>query len=241
MSGDFRRDTRFVTHQNDGFRLHLVSLDQAFIAAASDLFGKKATCSCSDIAAVEREGAMFVSPANSLGDMDGGIDMVLSRTMFPSCEKRLKALIAALGRPYLRESPAIAGQMRRSGLQPLLRVGSAAWFMVGPRTGFIAAPTMFLPHDVADTQNAYWAFLAALVAADRAVKTSGGSLHTLVCTSLCCGVGRMEPEQAAIQMRRAWDDFHAGRVPAEVEQVGPEYVLLPDRDDEPLFGINSSH
>ena len=158
MSGDFRRDTRFVTHQNDGFRLHLVSLDRAFIAAASDLFGKKETCSCSDIAAVEREGAMFVSPANSLGFMDGGIDMVLSRTMFPSCEKRLKALIAALGRPYLR-------------------VGSAAWFMVGPRTGFIAAPTMFLPHDVADTQNAYWAFLAALVAADRAVKTSGGSLH----------------------------------------------------------------
>ena len=218
MSG-FRRDTRLVTHQNDGFRLHLVSLDRAFIASAADLFGKRATYSCSDIASVEREGAMFVSPANSLGFMDGGIDMVLSRTMFPGCEKRLKALIAALGH---KTAPG----------RPYLRVGSAAWFMVGPRTGFIAAPTMFLPHDVADTQNAYWAFLATLVAARRAVQTSGGALHTLVCTSLCCGVGRMDPEQAAIQMRRAWDDFHAGRIPEETEQVGPEYVLLPDRDDE---------
>jgi O-acetyl-ADP-ribose deacetylase (regulator of RNase III) len=200
-------------------KLQLISLDHAFIEAADDLFKDRATVACCDIAYIPRDGVAFVSPANSLGFMDGGIDMVLNHQMFVGCEKQLKKMIAdlghktALGRPYLR-------------------VGSALWFMVGPKTGFIAAPTMFLPHDVADTQNAYWAFIAALVAMDRIEKATGGAIHTLVCTSLCCGVGRMDPEQAAIQMRRAWDDFHAGRIPEETEWVGPEYVLLPHRDDQ---------
>ena len=199
-------------------KLQLVSLDRAFIEAANDLFGDKAAVACCDIAYVPREGVAFVSPANSLGFMDGGIDMVLSRTMFPTCERQLKKMIADLGH-------------KTTLGRPYLRVGSAIWFMVGPKTGFIAAPTMFLPHDVADTQNAYWAFIAALVAMDRIEKATGGAVHTLVCTSLCCGVGRMDPEQAAIQMRRAWDDFHAGRIPAETEKVGDQYVLMPSRDD----------
>jgi O-acetyl-ADP-ribose deacetylase (regulator of RNase III) len=200
-------------------RLQLVSLDRAFIAAVADLFGNRASCFYGDIATVDRDGAIFVSPANSLGFMDGGIDLVLSRKMFDGCEPRLKELIAAMG------------HKTKLG-RPYLRVGSSIWFMVGPRTGFVAAPTMFLPHDVADTQNAYWAFMATLVAAKRAMEASGGVLHTLVCTSLCCGVGRMDPEESAIQMRRAWDDFYAGRIPEEIEHVGPEYVLLPHRDDQ---------
>lgn len=206
-------------------KLLLVSLDRAFIEAADDLFGSRATVACCDIAYIPREGAAFVSPANSLGFMDGGIDMVLSRTMFPKtktspgCEKVLRGMIADLGH-------------KTTLGRPYLRVGSAVWFMVGPKTGFIAAPTMFLPHDVSDTRNAYWAFLATLVAMDRIEKASGGAVNTLVCTSLCCGVGRMDPEEAAIQMRQAWDDFHAGRIPEETEKVSDQYVLMPSRDDQ---------
>lgn len=201
-------------------KLHLITLDRSFLEAARKLFGPTATYTCGDIASVPRDGAAFVSPANSLGVMDGGIDMVLSREMFPGCEKRLKAAIAALG------------HKTKQG-RPYLRVGSATWFMVGPRTGFIAAPTMFVPHDVSDTQNAYWAFLAILIAMERIEKASNGAVNQLVCTSLCCGVGRMDPKEAARQMFRTWNDYHAGRIPAETEYIGPEYVLLPSRD-EPL-------
>jgi O-acetyl-ADP-ribose deacetylase (regulator of RNase III) len=218
-------------------KLHLVSLDRAAIAEANKLFGPAVTYTCGDIVSVPRDGAAFVSPANSLGVMDGGIDMVLSREMFVGCEKRLRVAIAALG------------HKTKLG-RPYLRVGSATWFMVdrapagalqvlspltgGPATGFIAAPTMFVPHDVSDTQNAYWAFLATLVAMDRIEKASGGVVNTLVCTSLCCGVGRMNPKESARQMFRAWNDFHAGRIPAEVEYIGPQYVLLPIRDDQQI-------
>jgi O-acetyl-ADP-ribose deacetylase (regulator of RNase III) len=211
-------------------KLQLVSLDRDFIESASDLFGSRATCKVLDIKKVSQKGAAFVSPANSLGIMDGGIDLVLSRDMFPGCEERIQSMIRCLGdRPYIRETSAITGQIR---YKPLLRVGSAMWLPVGPEIALIVAPTMIIPHDVADTQNAYWAFIAALVAMDRIEKASDGTIHTLVCTSLCCGVGRMDPEQSAIQMRRAWDDFHAGRIPEETEKVGDQYVLMPSRDDQ---------
>jgi O-acetyl-ADP-ribose deacetylase (regulator of RNase III) len=195
-------------------KLQLVSLDREFIASATDLFGSRATCKVLDIKKVPRKGAAFVSPANSLGIMDGGIDLVLSRDMFPGCEERIQSMIRCLGdRPYLR-------------------VGSALWLPIDPTTALIVSPTMFMPHDVADTQNAYWAFIAILVAMDRIEKTSGGAVNTLVCTSLCCGVGRMDPEQSAIQMRRAWDDFHSGSIPEEtLSDLGPHYVIMPSHDD----------
>ena len=102
------------------------------------------------------------------------------------------------------------------------------WLPVEPTTALIVAPTMLIPHDVADTQNAYWAFIAILMTMARIEKISSGTVQTLVCTSLCCGVGRMDPEQSAIQMRRAWDDFHAGRIPEEIQtDLGSQYMLLP--------------
>ena len=210
-------------------KLHLVSLDRAFIATAKDLFGSRATCEVRDIKTVPRKGTAFVSPANSFGVMDGGIDLILSRDMFPDCEQRIRKMIRCLGdRPFLSDSPAIAGQIRCSGGHPLLRVGSAMWLPVEPTTALIVAPTMLIPHDVADTQNAYWAFIAILMTMARIEKISSGTVQTLVCTSLCCGVGRMDPEQSAIQMRRAWDDFHAGRIPEEIyTDLGRQYMLLP--------------
>ena len=46
---------------------------------------------------VPRVGAAFVSPANALGFMDGGVDWVLSRLMFPGVEGPLRARIRELG------------------------------------------------------------------------------------------------------------------------------------------------
>jgi O-acetyl-ADP-ribose deacetylase (regulator of RNase III) len=205
-------------------KLHLVSLDLAFIASASELFGSRALCEVLDIKKISQKGVAFVSPANSFGVMDGGIDLVLSRDMFPGCEDRIQKMIRSL-----RSQPCLlAGQIR---CNPMLRVGSALWLPVGPTTALIVAPTMIIPHDVADTQNAYWAFVATLIAMARIEKLSFGTVQTLVCTSLCCGVGRMDPEQSAIQMRRAWDDFHAGRISDEIHMdLGRQYVIMPPRD-----------
>ena len=194
------------------FSIEIVSLNATFVTAAAVVFGDRAICRLQDIREVDREGAAFVSPANSLGFMDGGIDAVL-RDMFVGCEDRLKqrirelGLLTGLGRPYLP-------------------VGSAHWQAVGPNTVLISAPTMFLPHDVSATRNAYWAMMAALCAAADA------QVGRLIVPSLCCGWGRMPVAKAAAQMREALDDWVAGSIPACVHDAGAGWILLPSRDAE---------
>ena len=194
--------------------LEIIGLNPEAIAACSRAFGSLAICRVTDIQAVPREHTAFVSPANSLGFMDGGIDKPL-RDMFPGCETRLKAAIrqlghtTALGRAYLR-------------------VGSAYWQQVGPTTVLISAPTMFLPHDVSATQNAYWAAQAVFMASLELPPT----IQRLVVPTLCCGWGRMSAEESARQMRRAYDDFLRGVRPPRETSAVPGIVLLPSRDAE---------
>ena len=160
-------------------------------------------------------GTMFLSPANSLGFMDGGIDAAYME-MFPGVQRAVQAKIrmlgnrTALGRYY----------------QP---VGSALVVPVGVACTLVSAPTMFLPHDVSATRNAYHAMMASLMA----FKKQGGSATLLLATGLCCGYGKMDPAVSARQVREAYDDFVRGRVPEEIERADdPTFVVTESRDDE---------
>jgi O-acetyl-ADP-ribose deacetylase (regulator of RNase III) len=141
----------------------------------------------------------YVSPANSLGFMDGGIDYTLSRVMFPGVERRVKAAIAALGcltllgRPHLPIGRAVVVP----AIDPVLEDP--------PRLVVVAAPTMWLPQDVRGTHNAYSAMHAALTAAAAA------GVDRLVVPGLCTGCGMMSASEAILQMRAAHGDFCAGR------------------------------
>ena len=203
-------------------KIHFISLNEKFINEAKDLFGMTkipATFEIGDIQNVPQKGKAFLSPANSLGFMDGGIDLVLSRKMFPGCEPKVKEMIAEIGK-------------KTTLGRPYLPVGSALWFKVNNNeSALISAPTMFLPHDVSETMNAYWAMMAALQAMEKIEVETEGTIHTLVCTSLCCGVGRMDEETSAIQIRQAVRDFEEGLRFPEVEDFGVHYVRLPSRDD----------
>jgi O-acetyl-ADP-ribose deacetylase (regulator of RNase III) len=154
------------------------------------------------VADVPREpGTAFVSPANSMGFMDGGIDFILSRIMFPGVEERVKASFACLG------STTLLGR-------PYLPIGRATVVPAHQDSGvmLVAAPTMWMPHDVRGTHNAYHAMYAVLRAA-----AEQESIHTVVTSGLCTGCGMMPPEQAVAQMRDAHMDFLQGR--------GPRYTL----------------
>ena len=146
-----------------------------------------------DVTLLPTKRSAFVSPANSLGFMDGGIDYVYSRVMFCGCERELKQRIRALG--------------KRSKLDRFyLSIGSAiAVPGDAARDSFlISAPTMFLPHDVSRTRNAYHAFHAALMAYACFAEKDG--IHTLVCPALCCGVGKMSEHESAHQIATAFTD-----------------------------------
>ena len=193
-------------------RLHFVSLNSAWIQEIQQFFPEAKT-TCGDIQSVPLDKVAFVSPANCLGFMDGGIDYVYSRKMFPGCEQQVKQKIRDLGFQTL---------LGRS----YMPIGSAFVVPVGDTTGLICAPTMFLPHDVSKTRNAYLSCLASFLVFQKI-----GLYETLVLTSHCCGYGKMSEKESARQMRKAYDDFLKGTHPRDV-CAGPSVVLMPLYNEE---------
>ncbi|MGU7780442.1 macro domain-containing protein [Burkholderia sp. PU8-34] len=126
----------------------------------------------------------IVSPANSFGWMDGGIDLLYRRRFGLSTERRLIQCIAD-----------------RPGCE--LPVGEAVAIETGDRAIpiMIAAPTMRVPALIGDTDNAYRAFRAAL----RIARMRG--MQSLLAPGMGTGVGRMYPVQAAAQMLRAYREI----------------------------------
>jgi O-acetyl-ADP-ribose deacetylase (regulator of RNase III) len=142
----------------------------------------------------------FVSPGNSMGFMDGGIDLVYSRCMFPGIERKLRSIIRRVS-PY-----------RTAGGEAYLPIGSAIAVVIDDdldlqrgNNVIVAAPTMFRPNDVSNTRNAYHAFRAALDCIDvfyRKHSSSGIDHVTIVCPALCCGYGRMSYDESAPSIER---------------------------------------
>lgn len=130
-----------------------------------------------------------VSPANSFGFMDGGIDAVYTHQFGFGLEQRLQALLAA---EYGGELPV--------GCAVIVETGSAEipWC--------ISAPTMRVPEAVPDTANAYLAFRAALRAVLAHNAAGRPPIRRVLCPGLATTTGRMPVGRCAAQMRAAWDN-----------------------------------
>ena len=168
-----------------------------------------------DIRTIPTENTCFVSPANSLGFMDGGIDLVLSREIMPGIEQKVKKRIRELG---------IISSMGRS----YLPIGSVITVPHDLNTFLIVTPTMFLPHDVSETHNAYWSFYAALKMWQK-ICVQKNTKFNLVVTAHCCGYGKMSGEESALQMKRAYDDFIHEKGAVPVKEFD-DAILFPNQD-----------
>jgi O-acetyl-ADP-ribose deacetylase (regulator of RNase III) len=136
-----------------------------------------------------------VSPANSFGFMDGGIDALYVDRFGVEVQTRLRRLI--LDRHH--------GE---------LLVGSAEVVETGePAQPFlIAVPTMRVPMVLGpETTNPYLATRAALLLARHGTLPTGeplaDRLRTIAFPGMGTGVGRVPPEICARQMRTAVDDI----------------------------------
>jgi len=141
------------------------------------------------------KGLCYVSPANSLGFMDGGIDKVYSEQIFPKIDKEVKYCIRNLKHHNL------VGQA-------YLPIGSAA--VIKRQDQFmISAPTMWLPQNVNQTKNAKNAFLAVLNATFlwNKIRSSTPIKH-IVCSGLCTGYGKMTGQESASQIFEAFQEFN---------------------------------
>src|ERR1043166_5653363 len=98
-----------------------------------------------------RPAAAMVSPANSFGIMDGGLDAAIRDTLGFAVQQRAQRVIVER---HHGELPV--------GAAELVETGDARWPVL------VIAPTMRIPESVAQTLNAYLAFRAVLLACKRA-------------------------------------------------------------------------
>ena len=130
----------------------------------------------------------IVSPANSFGIMDGGLDLAIRNELGFQIETDIQEVIL---NKYHGEMPI--------GSAEIINTNHDKWSYM------IAAPTMRIPENTAFTLNAYIAFRAILIAINSFNESKPKrSIKSLVCSGLGTGIGAMEPVKCAAQMRAAY-------------------------------------
>jgi O-acetyl-ADP-ribose deacetylase (regulator of RNase III) len=162
--------------------------------------------SCGDIFGVKADA--IVSPANSFGFMDGGIDLAYSRHFGWNLQKNLQKVIRE---EYYGELP----------------VGNAVIVETGnPGIKYlISAPTMRVPQDVSKTVNAYLAFRAVLIAVKEFNEKNGNKIKSILCPGLGTLTGCIAPEACAIQMKKAYDLILKG-TPSFPNSLSEAYAII---------------
>ena len=149
-------------------------------------------CSDGDILAVARNA--LVSPANSYGFMDGGIDAAYSAFFGPRLQTAVQEAINRRPEGHLPVGASLAVRTGHERI-PFL----------------IVAPTMHTPEEVR-SDHCYRAMRAIL----RLMTAEPAIGSPVFCPGLATGVGGVPPAEAAAQIFRAYDDWRAGRRRDEV-------------------------
>jgi O-acetyl-ADP-ribose deacetylase (regulator of RNase III) len=151
----------------------------------------------------------IVSPANSFGFMDGGLDLQLSLFLGWHVRERVQALIRARPMGELLVGEAVVVPTGHPGIP---------WL--------ICAPTMRVPMIAKTTVNSYLAMKAVLVAAKA--HEAVPSIRTIAIPGLATGVGKMIPVTAARQMHAAYVEVVHGNAifPASFGDAQRAHVRL---------------
>ena len=143
----------------------------------------------------------IVSPANSFGIMDGGLDLAIRNELGFQVETDIQEVILS---KYHGEMPI--------GNAEIIKTNHDKWSYM------ISAPTMRIPENIAFTLNAYLAFRAIFIAINNFNESKPKrAIKSLVCPGLGTGIGSMEPAKCAAQMRVA---FKLINEPARISSYG---------------------
>jgi O-acetyl-ADP-ribose deacetylase (regulator of RNase III) len=137
----------------------------------------------------QRAADAIVSPANSFGIMDGGLDRAIRDQLGDSVQLKVQDAIVEKHHGELPVGAAV-----------IVATGQEQWKYL------IAAPTMRVPEPVAFTIHAYLAFRAVLVAVENFNTQAGRrEIDSIICSGLGTGIGQMSPVKCARQMRAAYE------------------------------------
>ena len=165
-------------------QIYLVDRSPSLVAAWSEAFEAFPFVSCSQADIFSIHADAMVSPANSFGIMDGGLDLAIRDTLgFAVQDAAQRAVVAR----HHGEMPV--------GSAEVVETNDARWPFL------VVAPTMRVPESVAQTVNAYLAFRATLLAVQRHNQAGLPVIKTLLCPGLGTGIGGLDPRRCAAQMR----------------------------------------
>ncbi|GAB2888019.1 macro domain-containing protein [Microbulbifer echini] len=131
----------------------------------------------------------MVSPANSFGIMDGGLDLPIRNTLGFEAEEKLQKRI-------------------KSDFHGELPIGAAIIVSTSHKNWpyLISAPTMRIPEDISNTLNAYHAFRAILNSVQLFNKAHPKEkINSIVCPGLGTGIGNLPARRCAGHMRAAYN------------------------------------
>jgi O-acetyl-ADP-ribose deacetylase (regulator of RNase III) len=166
----------------------VIGTDGALVAAWDAEFAAYPTVRVVHGSIFETDANTLVSPANSFGIMDGGLDGKLRDYFGESVEKAVQERIRG---QFHGELPV--------GLATVVETGHAR------HPYLISAPTMRYPADVSHTVNAYLATKAAL-----SVAIARPAQLRIALPGFCALTGGMSPTQVARQMRIAYERVVVG-------------------------------
>jgi O-acetyl-ADP-ribose deacetylase (regulator of RNase III) len=166
----------------------------------------------------------IVSPANSFGFMDGGLDGVITRRLGPQVQANLQEYIS------------------KTSMKEIL-VGDAVRIPTGNKDipWCISAPTMRVPATILEgTPNVYLAAKAifrSFLLEKQALELGddlGVEIRSVTVSGLGTGVGRVAPEICARQMRQAYDDVWLGKYesPKTWWEASQRHQLLYTTEDK---------
>jgi O-acetyl-ADP-ribose deacetylase (regulator of RNase III) len=131
-----------------------------------------------------------ITAGNSFGLMDAGMDLAVVRYFGGHVMEQIQKRILD---DHLGEQP----------------VGTCVIVPTGhPSHPFVAhSPTMRVPMNIQGTDHVYLALWAALTAIHRHNRSEALKINSIVCPGLGTGTGGMEPVEASLQMRLAYEHF----------------------------------
>jgi O-acetyl-ADP-ribose deacetylase (regulator of RNase III) len=171
-------------------RLHLVDIEPELVVCWEEAFAPfpEVEVACANILEVAQD--TLVSPANSYGRMDGGIDRLYSAFFGPTLDARVSEAIARRPEGYLP-------------------IGTSLLIPTGhPRIPhLIVAPTMLEPEAV-PASHAFRAFAAIL----RLAMQYSNRIQDIYCPGLATGIGRVAFPEAAQEMANAYRKWKATQI-----------------------------
>ena len=169
------------------FRISLRALGPAMVVAWQEVFQDAPQVDIQVGSILDFTADAIVSPSNSFGYMDGGIDLAYRGFFGPEIEDRLRGYLKTHHHGELPVGQAVVLETQHAAIPYL-----------------ISAPTMRVPSGIDETANVYLGFRAALLAAVAHNERACRPIRSLLSPAFGTGIGGMDFRRAARQMHAAY-------------------------------------